>query len=133
MKPEDQTTGEAAGPIVLVVEDEWIVRMAIAEYLRECGYRVIEASNAHEAIAALNEDARINIVFSDVKMPGSIDGFGLARWVRRERPGIKIILTSGVVRAVEAAGDLCDGGPIMAKPYSHTELERRIRILLADR
>jgi CheY-like chemotaxis protein len=120
-------------PTVLIVEDEWIVRMTIADYLRNCGYRVLEASNAHEAIAALNADARINVVFSDVQMPGSMDGFGLAQWVRRERPGIRMIMTSGVTRATEAAGDLCEDGLLMEKPYSPAELERRIRMLLADR
>ena len=65
--------------------------------------------------------------------PGKMDGWTLARWVRRQRPGTRIVITSGVVRASEAAGDLCDGGPLMAKPYTPAELERRIRMLLADR
>jgi len=69
-------------------------------------------------------------VFSDVQMPGSMDGFDLARWVRDEHPRIKIILTSGVIQAVEAAGELCDGGPLLQKPYREAELERRIRALL---
>jgi CheY-like chemotaxis protein len=136
MKPEKKSTGEAErlqAPTVLVVEDEWIVRMSVADYLRGCGYRVLEAGNAAEAITALEADAGIAIVFSDVQMPGSMDGWGLARWVRQERPGVKIILTSGVLRATEAAGDLCEDGPLMEKPYSHTELERRIRMLLANR
>jgi CheY-like chemotaxis protein len=75
----------------------------------------------------------ITVVFTDVQMPGSMDGWALARWVRRERPGVKVIITSGVVRASEAAGDLCEDGPLVEKPYSHTELERRIHMLLADR
>jgi CheY-like chemotaxis protein len=136
MKPEKKSTGDverAQAPTVLVVEDEWIVRMSIADYLRGCGYRVLEAGNADEAITALEVDTRVAIVFSDVQMPGSMDGWGLARWVRRERPGVRVIMTSGVIRATEAAGDLCEDGPLMVKPYSHTELERRIRMLLADR
>jgi hypothetical protein len=62
-----------------------------------------------------------------------MDGWGLARWVRRERPGVKVIITSGVARASQAAGELCEDGPFMAKPYSYTDLERRIRMLLAAR
>lgn len=116
----------------MLVEDEVLVRMSVAEYLRECGYRVIEAGNADEAIRVLNADAAIDVVCSDVQMPGTMDGFGLAQWVRRERAGIKIVLVSGVRRAAEAAGDLCDGGPLMAKPFSPDELERRIRALLAN-
>jgi CheY-like chemotaxis protein len=136
MKPANTPTGEIErlqAPTVLVVEDEWVVRMSIADYLRDCGYRVLEAGNADEAITALDADARVAIVFSDVQMPGSMDGRGLARWVRRERPGVKIIMTSGVIRATEAARDLCEDGPLMVKPYSHTELGRRIRMLLANR
>src|SRR5262249_3518962 len=59
-----------------------------------------------EAIQVLKTDARVDIVFTDVQMPGSLDGFGLAQWIRRERPGMKIIITSGVKRASENAADL---------------------------
>ena len=72
-------------------------------------------------------DVRIDIVFSDVNMPGSMDGFGLAQWVRRERPWLQVILTSGAARTAKEAGDLCEQGPILAKPYDHAELERHIR------
>jgi CheY-like chemotaxis protein len=136
MPPEHDLIGEAVRgeiPTVLVVEDEWIIRAAIADYLRNCGYRVIEAGNAEEAVTALKTDARIKVVFADVQMPGSVDGFGLAQWVHRERTGVKIILTSGVKRAAAVAADLCKDGPLMEKPYSSAEVERRIRMLLADR
>jgi CheY-like chemotaxis protein len=63
-------------------------------------------------------------VFSDIQMPGSMDGVGLAHWVRRERPWLKVILTSGAARAAKEAG-------VLAKPYDHAELERHIRSLLA--
>jgi len=132
--------GEAQMPVaeapgshcVLLVEDEVLIRMAVADYLRDCGYRVIEAGNADEAIKVLNTNETVDVVCTDVQMPGSLDGFGLAQWVRRERAGLKIVLVSGVRRAAEAAGDLCDGGPLMAKPYGPDELERRIRLLLAN-
>ncbi len=79
---------------VLVVEDEILVRTAIAEYLRHCGYRVVEAASADEAMTVLQETAiQVDIVFSDIKMPGSIDGFGLSKWVREHKPGLQIILT----------------------------------------
>lgn len=70
---------------------------------------------------------RVDIVFSDINMPGSIDGFGLAHWVRRERPDLKVILTSGAGHGARAEAD----APVLAKPYDHAELERRIRALLA--
>ena len=88
----------AQPPTVLVVEDEILVRTVIAAYLRECGFDVIEAGNADEAIRVMGAGIRIDIVFSDVNMPGSMDGFGLAQWLRQERPDLKIILTSGAAQ-----------------------------------
>jgi len=118
-------------PTILVVEDEVLIRMAVSDYLRECGFHVVEAGNAEEAIAVLKSDTTVDIVFSDVNMPGSLDGFGLAQWIRRERPQLKVILTSGVTRKAKEAGTLCEHGPLLAKPYHHGELERQIRQLLA--
>jgi two-component system, response regulator PdtaR len=66
----------AQSPTVLVVEDEVLVRMVIADYLRDCGFRVLEASTADEAMRVLGTNERVDIVFSDVQMPGSLDGFG---------------------------------------------------------
>ena len=122
----------APPPAILVVEDDVLVRTLVAGYLRECGYDVVEAGSADEAIRVLDAGMRTDIVFSDVNMPGSMDGFGLAQWLRRERPALKIILTSGATRTAKEAADLCEHGPILAKPYHHTELARRIRALLAQ-
>jgi DNA-binding NtrC family response regulator len=118
---------------ILVVEDDILVRMPIAHYLRDCGYRVIEAANADEATTVLlHQETRIDIVFSDIEMPGSIDGFGLARWIRDHRPGLDVILAGTVSRAVDAAKDLCDAGPV-PKPYESQVVYDRIRRLLAAR
>ena len=114
----------APPPTILVVEDDVLVRNLAAAYLRESGFEVIEATSADEAIRVLQADVRVDIVFSDIQMPGSMDGFGLAQWVRRERPWLKVILTSGAARAAKEAG-------VLAKPYDHAELERHIRSLLA--
>lgn len=120
---------QASRHVVLVVEDDVLVRTFTAAYLRDCGFDVVEASDAHEAIRVMEARVRVDIVFSDINMPGTIDGFGLAHWVRRERPALKIILTSGAGHGARPA----DEGPILAKPYNHAELERRIRALLTDR
>jgi CheY-like chemotaxis protein len=134
MVPRKQPPPDPARPpSVLVVEDEVLVRTSVAEYLRACGYRVLEAKDADEATQILRNDDDIDIVFTDVQMPGSLDGFGLAQWVRRERPRIRVIITSGVARTSQDAGDLCEEGPLLAKPYDHRDLERRIRRLLANR
>ena len=89
------------------------------------------SSDAREAIEVLTSDVAVDVAFSDIVMPGDMDGFGLAQWIRRERPDIKVVLSAGVARSAKAAGELCEDGPTLAKPYEHAELERRIRSLLA--
>src|SRR5258708_40228619 len=118
-----------SSPTVLVIEKDVLIRMSVSAYLRDCGFKVIEATGADEAMTVLQTDARIAVVFSDVGIAG--DGFGLAQWVRRERPDTKIILTSGLKRSTEEAGKLCEEGPHHEEPYDHALLERRIRQLLA--
>jgi CheY-like chemotaxis protein len=113
---------------ILVVEDEVLIRLVIAEYLRECGYKVYEAAHADEALAVLQSpDVPIDIVFSDVVMPGRMDGFGLARWIRANRPDVHVILTSGVDRSAEVAGMLCETGPLLEKPYEPQGVVDRIK------
>jgi CheY-like chemotaxis protein len=103
---------------VLVVENDVLVRLAIAGYLRDCGYRVIEASSVGEATAVLtNTDIAVDIVFSAVEIGGALDGFALARWIRTARPGLDVILTGTIEKAAEEAGDLCEDGPHLKKPY----------------
>ena len=123
---------DASPQTVLVVEDEVLIRLVIAEYLRECGYRVHEAVNAEEAILILQApEVSIDIVFSDVEMPGEMDGFGLARWVRANLPEIQVILTSGAERSADIAGTLCEAGPLMKKPYHTQAVVDRIKELAA--
>ena len=118
---------------VLLVNDDVIVRMALAEYLRGCGYRVIEAANAGEALAVLEEPTVIvDVVFSDLQMPGSLDGFGLSRWLRHHRPDIDVILTSTEQRAADAAGELCVDAPL-PRPHEPQTLVDRIKRLRAAR
>lgn len=118
---------------ILVVDGEVLSRLVIADYLRECGYRVHEAADAAEAMAVLgNPDIAIDLVLCDVKMPaGSMDGFGLARWVRVTFPDVKVILSSGAARSADIAGELCEAGPLMEKPYAPQHAVDRIKQLLA--
>lgn len=119
---------------MLVVEDDVLVRLVIAAYLRDCGYRVFEAANGDEAIKLLQRDeAGIGVVLTDVEMPGETDGFALAQWIRRERPGVELVIAGTPARAAEAAGDLCEEGPQRAKPYEPSLALDRIRRLLAMR
>ena len=81
---------------VLMVEDDVIVRMATSDYLQECGFKVIEASTAAEAITMIQSaEFPIDVVFTDVQMPGEMNGFGLAKWVREHRPGSRSCLHPG--------------------------------------
>ena len=109
-------------PTVLVVEDEELVRALISEYLQDCGYKVLEAGDAREAISLLLAH-HIDIVFSDVRMPGEIDGFGLARWLRLHHPTIPVLLTSGYHRS--STSDSNSAG-LIDKPYSLPQVSERI-------
>lgn len=125
-KPEAQET-------ILVVEDDVLIRMPIAQYLRDCGYRVVEAANADEAMTVLlHRETPVGIVFSDIEMPGALDGFGLAKWIREHRPGLDIILAGTVPRAVESAKELCEEGHL-PKPYEAQVVHHHIRRLLGAR
>ena len=118
-------------PSILVIDDEIIARSVIADYLRACGYRVFEAGNADDAVTILNSDLDINIVFTDLELPGHSTGLELARWVRKHHPNVKVIVTSGHYSAAELAGELCEAGPPIAKPYHSDAVVERIRRLSA--
>lgn len=115
---------------VLVVEDETMVRMPIAEYLRDCGYNVLEAGNASEAISALGADDHVNLVFSDIRMPGGMDGLALAEWIRSHHPRVPVLLTSGYSGGKALPPMTFPGTRFIEKPYSQTQVERKIAALL---
>jgi DNA-binding NtrC family response regulator len=115
-------------PTLLIVDDETLIRVALSAYLQDCGYKVLEASTADDAILIIEKsDVIIDLVFSDVRMPGSMDGFGLARWVRANRPGLPLILTSGDQKKTASAKELCENEPFMAKPYDLKMVVAKIR------
>lgn len=134
MTSNDPHSEPTAAETVLVVEDEILIRMVISEYLRDCGYKVIEAANADEAILVLqHKELTIDVIFTDVEMPGSMDGFDLSQWVRANRQGLDVILVSNPARAADAAAELCKSGPALSKPYEPQVVVDRIRRLLAER
>jgi len=102
-------------PIVLVVEDETLVRMAIVDHLEEEGFTVLEAANAGQALAVLAQDRHVSILFTDVDMPGDMDGLRLAAAVRERWPPIKIVVTSG--HKSVATAELPDDAQFFPKPY----------------
>jgi CheY-like chemotaxis protein len=118
-------------PTILVVEDEALLRVALSHYLQECGFNVLEAASADEAVQILDQSGiAIDLVLSDVRMPGSMDGFGLATWIRQNRPGLPVFLASGDDKKIVAAQELCEGEPFFAKPYDLDLLVTRIRKIL---
>jgi CheY-like chemotaxis protein len=107
--------------------------MAVAQQLRECGYRVVEAANADEAVTVLRHRAvDIQVVLTDVEMAGSMDGFALGAWIREHCPGVKVILAGSESRAVKAAVELCASGPLPGRYEAHKLLDY-IRSLKAAR
>lgn len=103
---------------VLIVDSDIIVRHALGAYLRHCGYRVVEAASSDEALFALAEASlSVDIILCDVAVSGAKSGFELASWVRRNRPNLEVKLAASVEKAAEAAADLCDDGPNLARPY----------------
>jgi len=119
---------------VMIVDDDVIVRTAIAEYLRTCGFRVIEAVHAEEAQTVLQSDAmRVDIVLSAVAMRQGGDGFELLRWVHEHRPDVEVVLAGTPGRAAHAAAELCDSGPTLARPYDPQLVLDRIKRMLVAR
>ena len=118
---------------ILVVEADVLVRHPLAEYLRECGYKVLEASDPDEARQILEGGSiDADIVLADIDGLGS-SGFALANWIRTNAPGTDVILAGTVAKATEKAGDLCEEGATKSKPYDHQLVLDRIRRLRAAR
>jgi len=114
---------------VLVVEDEALIRMDIADQLEREGFFVFEAANADQAIVVLNAEPSVRIMFTDIDMPGSMDGLKLAAAVRKRFPPVQIIVTSGH-RMVEI-NEMPDGSVFFGKPYQHAAVMASMRQLLA--
>lgn len=118
---------------VMLIEAEIVVRHALAEYLRECGFQVIEATNVEEARQVLDyASTSMDAVLASLD-GGSDEVFALAHWVRSNRPDIEVILAGSIPATVEKAGDLCREGPALMKPYDHRFVLDQIRRKLAAR
>jgi CheY-like chemotaxis protein len=116
---------------ILLVEDEELLRLSLADYLRECGFEVVEACSGDEAVAKLRSTQDpIDLVFSDIQMPGALDGIGLAQWIKQARPGIPVVLASGDAQKSEAAKLLCECEPFFAKPYDFAAITGQFRQMI---
>jgi signal transduction histidine kinase/CheY-like chemotaxis protein len=128
--PPAEASADAAtdGEIILVVEDDADVIATTAETLSGLGYGVLTAADAREALAIVGDAGRrVDILFSDVMMPGGMNGVQLAQEARRLRPGLKALLTSGFAGAALAGEGLPEDLPLLAKPYRQDELAHRLR------
>ena len=112
---------------MLVVEDEVFTRLCIVDYLKCCGFAVLQAHDADEAIEQLQDHGSIGAMFSDIQMAGSMDGAALAQWSRRERPDVKVLLTSG-----RSLPPTVRDWPMLAKPYNPSDVARELRRLIAS-
>jgi two-component system, response regulator PdtaR len=108
--------------VILIVEDELLIRMNAVEMIEEAGFEVVEATNADVAIAILEARSDIRVVFTDIQMPGSMNGLKLAAAVRGRWPPIKIIATSGNYAVRD--GELPEGSVFLQKPYNAASVGR---------
>jgi CheY-like chemotaxis protein len=117
--------GESDTPVILVAEDDALIRLCVVEHLRENGYEVVEACNGDEALAVFAASKAVDVVFSDVRMPGATDGAKLAHWVRENRPETHVILASGYF---PKAGDEAGKDVVfIPKPYEPETVVKAIR------
>jgi CheY-like chemotaxis protein len=122
-----EVASTVAGETVLLVEDNAQVRRVTARRLKNLGYTVVEAENAAGAIEQLRARSGIDLVFSDVVMPGGMSGFDLARWMHENVPAIPVLLTSGFAEDVARAGETpVSDVEILRKPYSGADLARAL-------
>jgi len=114
---------------VLIVEDEFLLRADAVEFIEHSGFTVYEASNADEAIKLLELHHDIRAVFTDIHMPGTMDGLKLAHYIRERWPPVKLIITSGYARP--PAEDIPIGSAFVAKPYRLERVADNLRAMTA--
>ena len=119
---------------VLVVEDDDDARATLAAMVTELGYRVVEAENGKSALPILQQERPVDILLSDVIMPGGMNGLDLAKAARKRRPDIRVLFVSGYDRTVIARATRYDDSlKLLNKPFSLTDLSRELQALLQDR
>ena len=118
----------STAPVVLVVENDVLLRLVTASNMRDVGFEVLEAANCAEAIRIL-DFIPVDVLFSDIDMPGKIDGLALAKWVHRSQADTRIILTSGAART---PGDVKEYGSFLPKRYAEKDVERLLRSVLSS-
>ena len=117
--PQQQSS---AAPVVLIVENDVLLRLVTASNLRDAGFDVIEAANCAEALRIL-DCIPVDVLFSDIDMPGNVNGLALAQWVHRSQADTRIVLTS---RAARALGGAREYASFLPKPYANKDVEHLV-------
>ena len=120
----------AEGEVILVVEDDLAVLEMAVESLNDLGYRTLTAEDARSALAVLRSNARIDMLFSDVVMPGGMNGVQLSVEAKRLRPDLKVLLSSGYTGAALGHSGVPEDMPILSKPYRREDLAKKLRMVL---
>jgi CheY-like chemotaxis protein len=115
--------------VVLIVEDSVIIRMGAADLVLAAGYEALQAGNADEAIGVLEGRDDIDLVFTDVQMPGTMDGLKLSRYIRDRWPPVKLIVASGT--AILEESNLPEGSRFFSKPYDERSITEAMALLLS--
>ena len=125
------STRQHSPPTALVVDDDALMRIDIADMLEQAGFQTLEAQDGDAALDLLeHRESEVALLFSDVEMPGSRDGFALAREVSTRWPAISVVIASG--RRVPQAGELPEGVRFIPKPFSCETVHGHLRELLPD-
>jgi CheY-like chemotaxis protein len=133
MSPADaprESADPAPPPTVLVVDDDVLVRMTVSENLRDAGFRVLEATSAHDALRVMLAEVPIDVLLTDLQMPGAMDGFGLAQAARGSAPDIKVLVMSTFFP--ESTGARLSPFEFIAKPFHPHALIERLRAMLGE-
>ena len=115
---------------VLVVEDEALIRLMLVEALEDDGYQVLEADDAAGAVRLLEGQRDVDLVVTDVRMPGEMDGLHLAQWIKQNRPRTKVIISSGYVASLDDQHASGAFDAFVGKPYRMSDVVKRVALLL---
>jgi len=120
-------------PAILIVEDDALIRLTLSDYLQDQGFKVLEATTGDEALGVIAApEFKVDLIFTDVMMPGVTDGFALAKWMNENHPDIPVIVTSGDAEKIANAPDLEGGCQFVAKPYELDAVADKIRQTLKE-
>lgn len=128
--PHDSSTHAPVPPTVLVVDDDVLVRFAISESLRAAGFQVVEAASAHDALGVMLAEVPIDVLLTDLQMPGAMDGFGLGQHARGVSPEMKVLVMSSFLP--ESTGARLTPFEFIEKPFPPQTLIDRVRALLGE-